>query len=84
MAPSEPDFRGVILLLGKGTINKTGADNRSILGVTMAHFNSSGNFLEPTFDYGTGAGTSTVPYDSTAVAEALELSGPLVPGMVEK
>ena len=85
MAPAGPDFRGVILVLGKGTINKTGGGNRSIYGAVMvAHFNSSGNFLEPTFDYGTGAGTSTMRYDSTAVSEALELSAPLVLGVVEK
>jgi Tfp pilus assembly protein PilX len=85
MAPSGPDFRGVILVLGKGTVNKTGGGNRSIYGAVMvAHFNSSGDFLEPTFDYGTGAGTSTMRYDSAAVAEALELSAPLVLGVVEK
>jgi hypothetical protein len=85
MAPSGPDFQGVILVLGKGTINKTGGGNRTIFGsVMVAHFNNTGGFLEPGFDYGTGAGSSTMRYNSTAVAEALELGGPMVLGMVEK
>lgn len=85
MAPSGPPFYGVILVLGRGSINKTGGGNRTIFGAVMvAHFNNSGDFLEPGFDYGTGAGTSSMRYDSAAVAEALELSAPLVLGIVEK
>jgi hypothetical protein len=85
MAPSGLPFDGIILVLGKGTINKTGGGNRSVNGAVMvAHFNTSGNFLEPAFDYGTGAGTSTMRYDPTAIAEALELTAPLVLGIVEK
>jgi hypothetical protein len=85
MAPSGPDFRGIILVLGKGSINKNGGGNRTVYGAVMvAHFNNSGDFLEPSFNYGTGAGTSSLRYDSTAVAEALELTAPLVLGVVEK
>jgi len=85
MAPSGPAFYGVILVLGKGTINKTGGGNRSINGAVMvAHFNNTGGFLEPAFDYGTGAGSSSMRYNSKAVAEALELTAPLVLGIVEK
>ncbi len=85
MAPSGPAFKGIILVLGKGTINKTGGGNRTVSGAVMvAHFNNSGNFLEPTFDYGTGAGTSKMQYDSPAVSDALELTAPLVLGVVEK
>lgn len=85
MAPSGPAFYGVILVLGKGTINKTGGGNRSINGAVMvAHFNNTGGFLEPVFDYGTGAGSSSMRYNSKAVAEALELPAPLVLGVVEK
>jgi hypothetical protein len=85
MAPSGPAFKGIILVFGKGTINKTGGGNRSISGAVMvAHFNNSGNFLAPTFDYGTGAGTSSMQYDSQAVSDALELTAPLVLGVIEK
>jgi hypothetical protein len=85
MSPSGPAFKGIILVLGKGTINKTGGGNRSVYGAVMvARFTGSGGFLEPTFDYGTGAGTSTMRYDPTAIAEALELTAPLVLGVVEK
>ena len=85
MAPSGPAFDGLILVLGKGTINKTGGGNRSINGAVMvAHFNNTGGFIEPSFDYGTGAGSSTMRYNPTAIDEALALSGVMVLGMVEK
>jgi hypothetical protein len=85
MAPSGPDFNGIILVLGKGTVNKNGGGNRTIYGSLMvAHFNGGGNFLQPTFNYGTGAGNSTVQYDSQAIADAIELTAPLVLGVVEK
>jgi hypothetical protein len=61
MDPAGPDFNGIILVLGKGTVNKNGGGNRTIYGSLMvAHFNGGGNFLTPTFNYGTGAGNSTL------------------------
>jgi hypothetical protein len=85
MNPAGPTFKGIILVLGKGTVNKTGGGNRNIYGsIMVAHFNNSGDFLAPYFDYGSGAGSSTVQYDSQAIADAIELTAPLVLGVVEK
>ena len=85
MAPAGPDFDGVILVLGGGTLNKNGGGNRNIYGAVMiARFGATGDFLEPTFNYGTGAGTSNLQYDSKSISDALELTAPLVLGVVEK
>ncbi|MGI8732940.1 MAG: hypothetical protein ACR2LM_06520 [Pyrinomonadaceae bacterium] len=86
MAPAGPDFHGIILVLGKGTVNKTGGGNRTIFGsIMVAHFNrSSGNFLDPFFNYGAGAGNSSIRYDSSAISNALFLTAPLVVGVAEK
>ncbi len=86
MAPAGPDFHGIILVLGKGTVNKTGGGNRTIFGsIMVAQFHrNNGNFLTPFFDYGTGAGNSSVRYDSKAISNALFLTAPLVVGVAEK
>jgi hypothetical protein len=85
MKPAGPPFHGVILILGGGTLNKTGGGNRTVYGsITIARFGATGDFLEPTFNYGTGSGTSKLQYDSGSIKTALELTAPLVLGVVEK
>jgi len=85
MKPAGPDFHGVILILGGGTLNKTGGGNRNVYGsITIARFGATGDFLAPTFNYGTGAGNSKLQYNSASIKNALELTAPLVLGVVEK
>jgi hypothetical protein len=66
------DFRGVILVLGEGVLERNGGGNGDILGgITIAKFGrSSGNFLAPTFTTN-GGGNSNVQYDSASIANAL-------------
>jgi hypothetical protein len=67
-----PDFRGVILVLGEGVLERDGGGNGDILGgITIARFDrTSGDFLAPTFTTN-GGGNSNVQYDSSSVRSAL-------------
>ncbi len=66
------DFKGVILVLGEGVIERDGGGNGEILGgITIAKFDrTSGDFLAPTFTTN-GGGNSNVQYDSASVRNAL-------------
>jgi hypothetical protein len=77
------DFRGVILVLGKGQVIRNGGGNGDILGgITIAAFNRTvGGFTAPTFNTN-GGGTSTIQYDSAALSTALG-SGTSVNGVRE-
>ncbi|MGI8837448.1 MAG: hypothetical protein ACR2H4_12545 [Pyrinomonadaceae bacterium] len=80
-----PNFNGVILVLGAGRVLKKGGGNRDIFGsVMVARFGATGDFLDPTFDYDDGAGTSNLQYDSTADHRSVVLAGAKVLGVVEK
>ena len=74
------DFRGVILVLGKGELIRNGGGNGDILGgITIAAFGrNSGNFTAPTF-LTNGGGNSNVQYDSaslkTGVGSGTNVSG---------
>ena len=76
------NFKGVILVLGGGTVVRNGGGNGEILGgLTIAKFNrTSGGFLAPSF-HTNGGGTSNIQYDSTALgkslASAMNVSGVL-------
>lgn len=67
-----PDFRGVILVLGQGELERNGGGNGDLLGgITIAKFDrTSGDFLAPSFTTN-GGGTSNVQYDSASVRSAL-------------
>ena len=77
------DFRGVILVLGQGELEREGGGNGDILGgITIAKFNrTSGDFLAPIF-HTDGGGTSNVQYDSSSVRSA-QGSGMNVSGIRE-
>jgi hypothetical protein len=77
------DFRGVILVLGQGELEREGGGNGDILGgITLAKFNrTSGDFLAPIF-HTDGGGTSNVQYDSASVRNA-QSSGMNVSGIRE-
>jgi hypothetical protein len=77
------DFRGVVLVLGQGVLERDGGGNGEILGgITIAKFDrTSGNFLAPTFTTN-GGGNSNVQYDSASVRTA-QGSGMNVSGIRE-
>ena len=77
------DFKGVILVLGKGELIREGGGNGDIFGgITIAAFNrTAGGFTSPTFSTN-GGGNSTIQYDSTALSNALG-SGTNVSGIRE-
>jgi hypothetical protein len=75
-----PNFNGVILVLGEGKLIRNGGGNGDIFGaITIAAFNrTSGGFTSPTFSTN-GGGNSTIQYDSSAlnmgIASANNVSG---------
>jgi hypothetical protein len=82
---SGADFDGIILVMGGGTVIKTGGGNRDIFGsVMVARFGATGGFLAPTFNYNDGAGNSNLQYDSSAALDAVLMPGATVLGVVEK
>ena len=78
-----PDFRGVILVLGKGVLIRNGGGNGDIFGgITIAAFDrTAGGFTAPTFETN-GGGNSTIQYDSSALTTATG-SGSNVSGIRE-
>ena len=78
-----PDFRGIILVLGEGVLLRDGGGNGDIFGgITIAAFGrTSGGFTAPTF-ITNGGGNSYVQYDSSAVKMGLG-SGTNVSGVRE-
>ena len=80
-----PNFDGLILVLGDGTINRDGGGDGNIFGsIAVARFDKNGNggFLAPLFTTN-GGGTSTIQFDSVAVRKALNVAGPVVMGVRE-
>jgi len=80
-----PNFNGLILVLGNGYVERDGAGNGNIYGaMSVARFDpvGPGGFLAPTFNTN-GAGNSTMQYDSAALRQALDMSGPRAQGIHE-
>lgn len=80
-----PNFNGLIIVLGGGTVNRDGGGNGNIYGaIAVAKFNvnGTGGFTAASF-HTSGGGTSTMQYDSVAVRKALNISGPRVIGVGE-
>src|SRR5207253_7521218 len=80
-----PNFTGLILVLGNGSVNRDGGGQGTIYGaMAVASFPRTGNggFTSATF-LTNGGGTSTMQYDSAAVRQALNASGPRVQGVHE-
>jgi len=78
-----PNFNGLILVLGDGRVERDGGGAGEIYGaVAVARFNATGGFLPPFFDTN-GGGTSTMKYDSSALRQALNAAGPRVLGIHE-
>jgi hypothetical protein len=79
-----PNFDGVILVLGTGTVNRDGGGNGNVYGaMVVASFNrTSGNFNAPSFNTN-GGGNSTMQYDSLAVSRAMGAIGAAPGGIRE-
>jgi phage baseplate assembly protein gpV len=76
-------FNGLVLVLGTGDLDRSGGGNGGSLGaVVVARFDSTSNFLAPTFNT-SGGGTSAIQYDSDWVRRALSDTGPGVLGISE-
>lgn len=80
-----PNFNGLILVLGEGFVLRDGGGQGKIYGAMfIARFNrNAGPFLAPTF-FTNGAGNSTFQQDSGALDQAENLSGPRVLGVHEQ
>ena len=78
-----PNFDGLILVLGEGRVERDGGGEGDVYGaMAVARFNSTGGFLPPFFDTD-GGGNSTMHYDSRALRQALNATGPRVLGIHE-
>jgi hypothetical protein len=77
------NFKGIILVLGKGEVIRDGGGNGEIYGgITIAAFDrTAGGFTAPTF-HTNGGGNSTIQYDSSALTTAIG-SGSNVSGIRE-
>ena len=77
------NFKGIIMVLGKGQLIRDGGGNGDIFGgIAIAAFGrTSGGFTAPTFNTN-GGGNSTIQYDSAALSTALG-SGMNVSGIRE-
>lgn len=81
-----PDFDGIILVLGKGEVERDGGGNGDMHGAMMVakfDINGTGGFLAPKFETN-GGGNSNFQYDSQAIQAALSLSGHPLLGIYEK
>lgn len=80
-----PNFDGLILVMGEGYVERNGAGNGEYYGaMAVARFNRNGGpFLAPTF-LTDGSGTGSMQYDSAAIRRALNTSGPRVLGIHEQ
>ncbi|HVF68488.1 MAG TPA: hypothetical protein VM914_12540 [Pyrinomonadaceae bacterium] len=77
------DYKGLILVLGGGTVNRSGGGgDTSLLSMAVARFGATGGFLNPAFNV-SGGGNSTMRYDSEWVRRALKSMGPSVLGVSE-
>jgi hypothetical protein len=80
-----PNFDGVILVLGGGRVERDGGGSGNVYGaMIVARFDryGTGNFLSPTFNTN-GGGNSRWQYDSVAVSTAMSALPP-VPGGVRE
>jgi hypothetical protein len=75
-----PAFNGLVLVLGGGTITRSGGGNGNIFGAfAVARFARTGSsgFLEPSYDT-SGGGESTIAFDSSKIDTALTIAPPQV------
>jgi len=85
------DFKGIILALGSGTFTRSGGGNGLISGsVVVAKFDDIYNPLNTTTGFGAptftvaGGGNSNLDYNSTDIANALNSTGHVTIGVIER
>ncbi len=79
-----PDFEGLIMVPGGGSVTRNGGGNGNIYGaMIIAKFGSTGGFQGPTFNTN-GGGNSLLQFDSEAIRRALNATGRPVLGVVER
>ncbi len=77
------DFKGLVLVLGRGKVVRQGGGGDTSLGaIAVARFDSTGDFLNPYFD-SNGGGNSAIRFDSEWVRRGLGTTGPVVLGVSE-
>jgi len=83
------DFRGLLLVIGEGYVNRNGGGGGAFYGATFiarvdwpAQSPALTDFGSPFFQFN-GAGNATMQYDSTAIAAALQLLPAPVLGVCE-
>jgi hypothetical protein len=78
------DFKGLVLVLGRGKVVRQGGGGDTSLGaLAVARFDAtSGDFLNPYFD-SNGGGNSAIRFDSEWVRRGLGTTGPVVLGISE-
>jgi hypothetical protein len=79
------DFHGLILVLGGGTVYRSGTGNGNVLGSWLiAKFprTGTGGFTAPTYDV-SGGGNGSFQFDTKAVDDALRTLGMRVVGIAE-
>jgi hypothetical protein len=77
------DFKGLVLVLGRGKVVRQGGGGDTSLGaIAVARFDSTGGFLNPYFD-SNGGGNSAIRFDSEWVRKGLGTTGPIVLGVSE-
>ena len=81
------NFNGVIMVLGGGTVVRSGGGNGNIYGaVIVAKFARTGSdsdqFQAPTFNT-SGGGTANIQYNSDAVDRAKSVGGHAIAGVKE-
>lgn len=84
------DFKGIILVLGKGEVVRSGSGNGKVQGSwVVAHFNrtfplgtESRKFLAPSFDV-SGGGNGAFDFDSRKIRDANNVLGGRIVGVVE-
>jgi hypothetical protein len=80
------DFRGIILVMGNGSVLRKGGGNGHVRGAwIVARFNrfGAGDFLAPTFD-GSGGGNGEFQFDWAAIVQANQGVGLTITGIAER
>lgn len=80
------DFRGIILVLGNGTVTRSGGGNANVRGAWLVanfNLNGPGNFGAPSFDV-SGGGNSNFQFDWAAIVDANRAAGMSVSGISER
>lgn len=80
------DFRGIIMVMGNGSVARKGGGNGVVLGswiVARFNLNGGGGFLAPTFN-ANGGGTGRFQFDWDAIVMANRAVGLSITGITER